>query len=408
MNNVPAKPRVLLSTIMPSRGGVDTMTAFAAQTLKQHGLEPVIAYYQPYSQSPELSVPSFKLLRGRVGHVQQSAYDGCESHAIGCWLPELEFTHYRPTRHWRKLIDSCQAYLSVSGNVLAASAFWLSHKPFVSWVATDWNGDRKDRVKGFPWARSLLDRYLNARVIQRLERKLLRQGHILALSEHTARQLSQISVSHRAAGILPMPVDSVRFQPDPTAVVPGRIGFLGRLDDPRKNVDLLLQATSMLRDAGQSVTVLLIGGRPNPQFDMQLAKLGLADLVRFLPDVSDAELPGLLQTLDVFVLPSYQEGLCIAALEAMACGAPVVSTRCGGPEEFVIPDQTGSLVDFDASQMATAIQAIVGNRNKRQMMSQQARQLILSRYDREQAQSILMDALKQEFPQLNITTGAIQ
>ena len=61
-----------------------------------------------------------------------------------------------------------------------------------------------------------------------------------------------------------------------------------------------------------------------------------------------------MQRWDLFVIPSHQEGLCISALEAMACGVPVVSTRCGGPEDFVLPDRTGLLVPHQAPALAAA------------------------------------------------------
>jgi glycosyltransferase involved in cell wall biosynthesis len=76
-----------------------------------------------------------------------------------------------------------------------------------------------------------------------------------------------------------------------------------------------------------------------------------------------------LQTLDLFVIPSHQEGLCIAALEAMACGVPVVSTRCGGPEDYVIDGVTGQLVARDPAAMAAAVAAIAADRDRRRRLA---------------------------------------
>ena len=80
----------------------------------------------------------------------------CESHAIGAWLPELEFTHYAATKHWKSLIESCSAHLSVSGNILAATPYYQTETPFLAWVAAGWHDDRKDRV--YPLVRKLVDR----------------------------------------------------------------------------------------------------------------------------------------------------------------------------------------------------------------------------------------------------------
>jgi glycosyltransferase involved in cell wall biosynthesis len=76
--------------------------------------------------------------------------------------------------------------------------------------------------------------------------------------------------------------------------------------------------------------------------------------------------------MDVFVIPSHQEGLCIAALEAMACAMPVVSTRCGGPEEFVLDDHTGQLTASDPAAMAAAISSICQDRDRRERLAQGA------------------------------------
>ncbi len=400
-----SKPRVLVSTILPSPGGVNTMTGFVVKTLRALGLEPVIAYYQPYSLSPELSLPSFRLLQRTVGVSEGHAFDGCESHAIGAWLPELEFTHYVTTAHWQRLIDSCDACVSVAGNVLAATAFFQSGKPFVAWVATDWAGDRKDRVRGFSWPRKVLDQWVNGPVLRRYERRLLNAGTILSLSDYTARTLGAIAGPRFHSRILPMPVRADHFSPAPAAVVPRRIGFCGRIDDPRKNIPLLLEALALMNRGEAPVTAMLIGGKPTRAMLESVMRLQLSERVTFVPHVPPADMPALLQTLDVFVLPSHQEGLCIAALEAMACGVPVVSTRCGGPEEFVIPGQTGQLVDFDAAQMAQAVQSILADRALRARLSLGARHIVEARYTYPRAESVFVSALRATFPNLPVNAA---
>ena len=65
-----------------------------------------------------MSVPAIRLFGGHVGHARRQAFDGCETHAIGAWLPELEVTHYLATSTWRGLIEGAQACVVVSGNAL--------------------------------------------------------------------------------------------------------------------------------------------------------------------------------------------------------------------------------------------------------------------------------------------------
>lgn len=395
-------PRVLVSTLAARTGGVPAMLRFALDTLRSAGLEPIVAHYEPYSQAPQLSVPAWALGRRRPAGQAAPPMFGAPTHAIGAWLPELEFTHYLPTPAWRQLMAGCDAFLVVSGNALAATAFARTGRPYVAWVATDWEGDRRDRVRNFPWPRRLLDRWVNAPVIRRLEREVLGRGHTLALSEHTARSLDALTPAPCVRGTLPMPVDVERFRPDPAARVPGRIGFSGRIDDPRKNIGLLLEAFARLRSQGLGTSLHLIGGAPTPALAQAALRLGIAEQVVFVPHLSPDELAQTLRTLDVFVLPSHQEGLCIAALEAMASGVPVVSTRCGGPQEYVIPGQTGELVGFDPTEMAEAIGALLREPQRRQAQGTAARALIERRYTLQRSRSTLLQALATTFPHLQM------
>jgi glycosyltransferase involved in cell wall biosynthesis len=236
-------------------------------------------------------------------------------------------------------------------------------------VATPWQADRSDRVQRFSWPRRLLDSSLNAPVLRRLERQVLRapRGRILALSRYTARALEAIA-GRPITGVLLMPVDTTIYRPAPQRLVPWRIGFSGRYGDPRKHIDLLLAALRLLVDQGHPVQLELVGEPNTCLLGPRLEALGLVERVHCHPFLQPPELAAVLQGLDLFVIPSHQEGLCIAALEAMACAVPVVSTRCGGPEEFVVAGSTGQLVDSDPAAMAGAIAAICGDRDRRRRL----------------------------------------
>lgn len=390
---------LLVTTIAARDGGVPTMLRFAVGVARRRGWEPRLAYYEPYSQSPDLSVPAFALGRRQVSARAEKGIDDLPATALGAWLPELEFTHYRPTRVWQSLIEAHDAHLVVSGTAIAADALATRGIPFVAWIATDLDGDRAERVAGFPWPRRALDLVLNRHVLRRTERRALEAGHVLALSQHTRRMLDARARTQAVRDVLPCPVETDLFVPRPEAVVPGRIGFSGRLDDPRKNVPLLLDAFRILVSRRPDASLHLVGHRGDSQVEEWVAARGLGERVRLHPFLPREGLSRFLSTLDAYVVPSHQEGLCIAALEAMSCGVPVVSTRCGGPEEFVLPGQTGMLVDFDAEAMASAIGHLIIDRAQRQVQGQQARQLILDRYSESVAESILGRAMDRVFPQ---------
>ncbi|MCP9833671.1 MULTISPECIES: glycosyltransferase family 4 protein [unclassified Cyanobium] len=347
------------------------MTACVARMLEELDIEPVFAWYAPWSTHPKLSVPLHAVASGRrPGQMQRRVYGGHEGHGLGAWLPELEFTHYLPRRAWRELVAGCDLHLSVTGNPLCATPFTRLGIPFLAWVATPWQDDRVDRVKRFSRPRRLLDRTLNGPVLRRLERQVLQapRGRILALSGYTATALAAIA-RRPMDGVMRMPVNPAIFHPAPERLVPWRIGFAGRYADPRKQITLLLEAVARLVAQGRPVQLVLAGEQGVHRLQGPLAAMGLEGRVRCYPCLGPSALAELLQGLDLFVIPSHQEGLCIAALEAMACGVPVVSTRCGGPEDYVIDACTGQLVASEPAAMAAAIAAICADRDLRERLS---------------------------------------
>jgi glycosyltransferase involved in cell wall biosynthesis len=385
------RPRALISTIEPIDGGVPTMTRCLAGMLEELGIEPVFAWYEPWSRRPDLSVPLPSLLRGcHPGERICSAYGEHEAHGLGAWLPELEFTHYLPRRSWRELIASCRWHLAVTGNPLCAVPYARLGLPFLAWVATPWAADRSDRVRTFSRPRRLLDRGLNAPVLRRLERSVLRApgARILALSAYTAAELEAIA-GRQMDGILLMPVNTQCYRPEPSRRRPWRLGFCGRWLDPRKDIDLLLRATSLLAQRGHPVELVLAGENDPEPLRARWQDLGLGGRVHTHPHLGPEALATVLQGLDLFVIPSHQEGLCIAALEAMACGVPVVSTRCGGPQTYVLPDRTGLLVERDAEDLAAAVVAIAEDRARRDSMGAAALDWVRQNATPEAARSLV-------------------
>ncbi len=393
-------PRVLISTIQPSSGGVPAKVLWVIGELQSLGLVPVVAWYEPWSRTPILSVPAHALASFRRPGVRtEPVFGDVEGHGLGAWLPELEFTHYRPCRDWRQLIGSCQFHLAVTGNPLCAFRFTALELPFLAWVGTPWEGDRVDRVRTFPLPRRLLDQGLNAPVLRRMERKVLQdpRGRILAISQVTADALEEIG-GRPMDGVLYLPPDASLFHPLPQKLVPWRIGFSGRYSDPRKQIELLLAAVRHLADLGHPVQLELTGERDGSFLDSQLQALGISDRVRCHPYLSPSELAAVIQRWEVFVIPSHQEGLCIAGLEAMACGVPVVSTRCGGPEDFVLEGLTGSLVDADPHAMAAAIARICSDHSLQQRLSEGARDWVAAKASENVGRTIFRRHLEATFP----------
>lgn len=113
-----------------------------------------------------------------------------------------------------------------------------------------------------------------------------------------------------------------------------------------KGVDFLLEAAHALLQQGYQSFELIIGGDgvERASLENKALKLDLSKQSRFLGLLSRSEVRYWMQQCDVFVMPSLLETFCIVIAEAMACGKPVISTYCGGPEFIVLPE-TGILVE---------------------------------------------------------------
>lgn len=402
-------PTALISTIQPSSGGVAGKLRWIVAELQELGITPLLAWYEPWSVTPSLSIPLHRLghaiIRGSQPRRQAcTIWHDIQGVGIGCWLPELEFTHYQPNRHWSQLIRGAQLHLAVTGNPLCAHRFLASGLPFLAWIGTPWHGDRIDRVREFPRHRRVLDAVVNSPVLRHQELQVLRapQGRLLTISRNTAREFEQIA-NRPVAGVLYAPPDPKLFRPALSARVPWRIGFSGRYSDPRKQLRLLLDAIAILIRQGHPIELELTGEKDGQRLIFtDLAARGLLPHVRCHPYLQPVELASVLQQWDLFVIPSHQEGLCIAALEAMACGVPVVSTRCGGPEDFVIPGETGALVPHDSAAMAAAIARICSDPPLRQRLSQGSQAWIRAHADASEARRRFRHHLRAIYPHLVI------
>jgi N-acetyl-alpha-D-glucosaminyl L-malate synthase BshA len=114
---------------------------------------------------------------------------------------------------------------------------------------------------------------------------------------------------------------------------------------PVKRVDRVLETFIRMRDCVNARLVMVGNGPDRPALERSVANQGLSDVVEFVGERHD--LVALLSSADVFLLPSSQESFGMAALEAMACGTPVVASRVGGLPEVIEDGVTGFLCDED-------------------------------------------------------------
>lgn len=158
--------------------------------------------------------------------------------------------------------------------------------------------------------------------------------------------------------------------------------FAGRIQ-PLKAPDILVRAAGELLRRQPSLrgrlVVAIVGGpsgtgleHPTALVDLSTAA-GLEDVVRFVPTVSQSELADWYAAATVVCVPSYNESFGLVAIEAQACGTPVVAARVGGLATAVSDGVSGILVEgHDPLDYADAFQAILSDPELRESMSQKA------------------------------------
>ena len=372
---------VLVTTLPPLTGGVPDKARILVHHLRDLGYRVTVAHYATYRDYPELVSTSWQLVGGkRPGVSSGKCFDDFPCISVGCWLPELEFSYYLPSTEWRRIIKEHDRHIVVGGTVLASYPLAVMDIPHFVWCASTMIEDRIDRRRAMPFARRLLDRFVVSPVQRIMEKRILKGcGRFMAVSSYTRDSLVSAGGHRDRFFDVPIPVDLERFKPP--AVLPrnGVIGFAGRPDDPRKNLAFLFRSLKQLLEQGEKVELRLTGNA-TPSLARLAEDLEISDFVSWMGWLNDDELPVFFQELDVFVIPSSQEGLNIAGLQAMASAVPVVSTRCGGPQDYVIDGQTGVLVSSEIHEMVSAINGIVGNRNKRDELGANARRFVEDRY----------------------------
>ena len=150
-----------------------------------------------------------------------------------------------------------------------------------------------------------------------------------------------------------------------------------------KGIDVYVDSAIKVLQKRDVVAFLIVG----PIGDQELLKImgkkinnyGMSDKIIFTGFRDD--IPSLLNDIDLVVCASFSEGFSYVVLESMASSKPVISTKCGGPEEIVLDGETGYLVNTgDVDELSKAILSIVDDEKKIITMGQAGREYILNKF----------------------------
>jgi len=142
----------------------------------------------------------------------------------------------------------------------------------------------------------------------------------------------------------------------------------------RKRLDLLIEAVARSKELGIDVQLNIAGqGNLMAKLKTLAQKLTVAERVKFMGRVPAEQMPQLYRDNDIFIMSSAHEGMSNAMLEAMACGLPIVTTRCEGTEELV--SDNGIVVERDdANDIAAAVKRLVRDEQTYERMAAAARE----------------------------------
>jgi glycosyltransferase involved in cell wall biosynthesis len=210
---------------------------------------------------------------------------------------------------------------------------------------------------------------------------------ILSVSEWTRRTLIESAgLPEDRITVTLLGVDHAQFRPfqvprafrERYGLPDGRplLVYVGN-DEPRKNLETIWRALPIIRQVVPEVVLLKVGPSPIPSRRLGMRQLaidiGIADAIRFIDDVPDADLPSFYNLADVVLIPSLYEGFGLPALEALACARPVVISSA--PALIEVTGDAATVVDArDASGLATATLDLLSDPAAAQELGQRGRE----------------------------------
>jgi D-inositol-3-phosphate glycosyltransferase len=330
---------------------------------------------------------------GRGPRTAAGSWNGREYTHFGASGAELEFRRVRSTPLLRRALAQCDLIQVVAGSPALATAVMGCNRPVVLQAATRIVTERRRALRegGLAlraWRQAMtaiMDGY-DVRALRMVDAVMVENRWMLEYAQRIVRD------GRTSVVLAPPGVDCEAFSPSPVRQQRVRdnpyILFVGRLADPRKNLALLCRAYVLLCAESLRPPELVLAGQGDlPEAAKSaLSSLGAAGRLRLAGAPSRADLIRLYQEAACLALPSDEEGFGMVVVEAMACGVPVIATRCGGPEEIISEGQDGFLVPLDdAREFARRLSAVCADRELNARLGEAARRTAEFRYSAQAA-----------------------
>jgi glycosyltransferase involved in cell wall biosynthesis len=218
-------------------------------------------------------------------------------------------------------------------------------------------------------------------IIKRYIKWIFQQSKLFITLSHSWRDfyITNCHLNPSQVVVLPNPTEIPRTIPnrdrkDDTVY----LCFCGRIGH-RKGAFDLINAFANLPDRYLDRTQLIMAGDGDIELAKQsIDKLNLTNKITLTGWIDSGTREKLLAQSDIFILPSYHEGLPMAILEAMSWGLPIISTSVGGIPELIVNDKNGLLIEpGNSEKLVNVMQTIIEDRDLRLRLGQQARESVL-------------------------------
>lgn len=209
-----------------------------------------------------------------------------------------------------------------------------------------------------------------------------RLGAIVTVSESARRDvIEDFDVSPDRIRVIHNGVDPELFRPlRDVRKVPGHLVTVASSDQASKGMEFLLEAVAKLRTENPDVSLTVIGkGGETEHFRRMVDRFDLRAAVTAVGRVETLEMVAIMARSEIAVVPSLYEGFSLPAIEAMACGLPVVGTT-GGALREVVGDAGITVPPADASALAAAIAALLDDPHERARRGERGRTRVVQRF----------------------------
>jgi glycosyltransferase involved in cell wall biosynthesis len=237
------------------------------------------------------------------------------------------------------------------------------------------------------WGKDIYEFPLRSVVHRWLIRNNLACAIRLTSTSHAMKEVTR-RFTERPIDVVPFGVDTMLFQPpqqpeDEGLFVIGTVKTMAR----KYGIDTLLQATALLREDPSlpAFSLRIVGGGPDRDaLETLMRDLAIDDITTFVGPVPYADVPRELSRLTIAAFPSREdsESFGCAAVEAMACGVPVVASNVDGFREVLDGGKFGVLVRRDDPQaLASALRALLLNPERRRDLAEHGRESVVRRFE---------------------------